>query len=106
MRPVLRKNDDTQEAKTRVQLDLAPSQMERLNWLMEVCEIETRKELMNTALSIFEWAVKEVMDGKTIASVDKQAKHFTDLVMPALADAARRSAARSKHVAAEYAAAE
>jgi len=86
---------DTQDAKTRVQLDLAPSQMERLNWLMDVCDIETRKDLFNTALSFFEWGVKEVMKGRTIASVDKEAKQLTELAMPALADAARYGATRN-----------
>jgi len=87
--------DSGPELKTRVQLDLAPSQMERMNWLMDVCNIETRKELFNTALSLFEWGVKEVMKGRTIASVDKEAKQMTELAMLALADAARHGAARN-----------
>jgi hypothetical protein len=84
MRPALRKHDgdDAQETKTRVQLDLAPSQMERLNWLMDVCDIETRKDLVNVALSVFEWAVTQVIDGRTIAAVDKEAKHFVELGLP------------------------
>jgi hypothetical protein len=92
MSPAL-KTPGAQEAKTRVQLDLAPSQMERLNWLMAACDIETRKDLFNSALSLFEWAVMEVLKGKTIASVDKESKHLTELAMPALADAARNRAA-------------
>jgi hypothetical protein len=97
MRPALRKHDgdDAQETnKTRVQLDLAPSQMERLNWLMEICDIDTRKDLVNVALSVFEWAVNQVIDGRTIAAVDKEAKHFVELGLPALTDAARNAATR------------
>jgi|SRR5690349_23647281 len=95
MRPALKTNgSETQEGKTRVQLDLAPSQMERLNWLMDVCDIETRKDLFNSSLSLFEWAVTEVMKGRTIASVDKEAKHMVELAMPALADAARHGTAQ------------
>lgn len=99
-------SNDTQEAKTRVQLDLAPSQMERLNWLMDTCGIETRKDLFNNAISLLEWAVLEVMNGRVVVSVDKEAKHMKELTMPALADAARYGAAvraRSTGIAAERA---
>jgi hypothetical protein len=70
--------------------------MERLNWLMEVCDIDTRKDLVNVALSVFEWAVNQVIDGRTIAAVDKEAKHFVELGLPALTDAARNAGTRSR----------
>ncbi len=87
------------DAKTRVQLDLAPAQLERLNWLMEACALDTRKELFNTALSLLEWAVIQTRNGRGIASIDRSAKHIEELVMPALSDAAR-NAARVKSLAA------
>jgi hypothetical protein len=77
------------EGKTRVQLDLSPSMMERLNWSMDVCELETRKDLFNSALSLFEWAVKEAIEGRSVASVDRERKHYTELTMPALVCARR-----------------
>ncbi len=90
---------ETPDAKTRVQLDLAPAQIERLNWLMEACALDTRKELFNTALSLFEWAVIEARKGRTVASIDKGAKHIAELAMPALSDAVR-NATRVKAIAA------
>jgi hypothetical protein len=89
--PLKNRDSDMQDTKTRVQLDLAPPQMERLNWLMNACDLETRKDLVNTALSLLEWAVVEVRKGRVIASVDKEAKHIVELTMPALADAARNA---------------
>lgn len=80
---------ESAEQKTRVQLDLAPAQMERLNQLMVVCGIETRKDLVNASLSLFEWAVNEVRKGRIIAAYDPEAKHMVELAMPALQDAAR-----------------
>lgn len=85
------KGSEMQDVKTRVQLDLAPSQMERLNWLMNACDLETRKDLFNTALSLLEWSVDEVRKGRVIASVDREAKHIVEITMPALADAARNT---------------
>jgi len=100
MPPALRRqNSEAPETKTRVQLDLAPAQMERLNWLMEVCDLETRKDLINTALSLFEWAVVEVREGRMVASIDKKEKQVKELTMPALSDAAR-STSRVRSIAA------
>jgi hypothetical protein len=85
-----------QQAKTRVQLELAPIQVERLNWLMATCHIDTRKDLFNSALSLFEWAVLEVSKGKMIASVDNEAMRLTELSMPALLGVDRRFSLLSK----------
>jgi hypothetical protein len=84
-------SEQQQQEKTRVQLDLAPAQMERLNWLMEACSFETRKDLVNNALSLLEWAVLETREGRSVASIDKAAKKIVELTMPALADAARNA---------------
>ena len=77
------------EGKTRVQLDLSPTSIERMNRSMHVCDLETRKDLFNSALSLFDWAVEEVMKGRVIASLDEQDKHYTKMAMPALLNAAQ-----------------
>jgi len=76
------------ENKTRVQLDLRPKELERMNTIMYLADIETRKDLFNHALSLFEWAVGEVRTGKQVGSVDKSNREFTILSMPSLASAA------------------
>jgi hypothetical protein len=91
MAAALRNTSSELQEKTRVQLDLSPAQMERLNWLMEACSFKTRKDLVNNALSLFEWAVTETREGRSVASIDKTAKKVVELTMPALADAARNA---------------
>jgi hypothetical protein len=70
--------------KTRVQLDLSLREVERMNWMMEVCGIETRKDLFNNALTVLEWVVGEVVEGKKIASFNDSTKERSILSMPVL----------------------
>jgi hypothetical protein len=75
-------------SKTRVQLDLAASEVERMNWMMKVCGIESRKDLFNNAITLLEWATGEVINGRKLASFDDKTKERTILSMPALNTAA------------------
>jgi hypothetical protein len=79
-------------SKTRVQLDLSPHEVQRMNWMMDVCGIESRKDLFNNALTTMEWVVGEVVQGKKIASFNDDTKERTILSMPALNTAAVRKA--------------
>ena len=76
-------------SKTRVQLDLAPHEIETMNWLMEVCGIESRKDLFNNAVALLEWATGEVGEGRKIASFNDSTKERTILSMPVLSAAAK-----------------
>jgi hypothetical protein len=75
-------------AKTRVQLDLSPLEVERMNWMMLVCGIENRKDLFNNALTLLEWVACEVGQGRKVASFDDNKKDRTILSMPVLNAAA------------------
>lgn len=77
-------------SKTRVQLDLSQTEIERMNWMMESCGIETRKELFNNALTVLEWMVHEVQEGRKIASFDDNKRERTILSMPVLNTAAAK----------------
>jgi metal-responsive CopG/Arc/MetJ family transcriptional regulator len=68
----------------RIQLDMPDERVKELDALMETTGASTRKELFNNALTLFEWAVKEKKHGRMIASVDEQANHMKELLMPAL----------------------
>lgn len=76
-------------SKTRVQLDLAAHEIERINWIMDVCGIESRKDLFNVSLTLLEWCTMEAAQGKKIASFDDNTKERSILSMPALQAAAR-----------------
>ena len=74
-------------SKTRIQIDLLPGELERMNIVMRMTGLTTRKELFNNALSFFEWAVSEVARGKEIGAVTSDEK-ITTLTMPAFQTAA------------------
>ena len=82
----------TSSDKVRVQLDFNPQQMARLLSLMGECGLETRKDLINHALTLFGWAVGEIRTGRVIGSLDKATKEFTVVSMPGLALVAPRAA--------------
>lgn len=82
----------TSSAKTRVQLDLSPIEVERMNWMMEACGIESRKDLFNNALTLMEWVVQEVQAGRKVASFDDKTRERTILSMPILRTAVAKNA--------------
>ena len=76
--------------KIRLQFELPEDKVEELDKIMEKCSIETRKELFNNALTLFEWAVEEVSSGNVIASVDEEKERYRVLQMPVLNQAKKR----------------
>jgi predicted DNA-binding protein len=44
----------------------------------------TKREIINNALTLFDWAVEEVKAGKTIASVDEQEEKYKEVLLPLL----------------------
>jgi hypothetical protein len=79
----------SENEKIRVQFDLIPSQVETLENLMTVCALDTRKDLVNNAITLLEWAVDQVRLGKEIVSLDREEKSYEVLRTPALMAAAR-----------------
>ncbi len=78
----------------RIQLELPEARVQELKKLMEEAGFETYKDLFNNTLTLFEWAVNEVKNGKVLASMDEQNEKYRVLVMPFLeriANAARKA---------------
>ncbi len=73
----------------RWQMDLAPQQVDVLDNLMRIGGIRTKKELVNNALTILEWALEETAKGNAIASIDKDKNLVAELHMPILSAASR-----------------
>jgi metal-responsive CopG/Arc/MetJ family transcriptional regulator len=69
---------------TRIQLELPEERLHELERLMEQTGTTTKKDLLNDALTLYEWAVQERMAGRTIASVDEQQHRYKEVVMPSL----------------------
>lgn len=82
-------------ANVRVQVDFDDRRIKELDALMETCGIATRKELLNNALTLFEWAVQQVLQGRMIASVNEAEQKYRELQMPVLSAAVTRARAAS-----------
>lgn len=76
---------------TRVQIEFSEREVEKLEWIMHVCEIKTRKDLFNNALTLLDWAVNEVGKGRKLASCDDASQERTILTMPILNAAAHNA---------------
>jgi hypothetical protein len=68
----------------RIQLELPEDRVAELDDLADRLHIRTRKDLLNTALTLLEWAVNEKASGRKIASVDVDNEVLRELVMPGL----------------------
>ena len=79
----------------RIQLELPEDRIEELNTLMSETAITTRTDLLNDALTLFQWAVRERQAGRMIASVDEGNQRYKELTMPSLERAASRSLPKS-----------
>lgn len=68
----------------RLQIDVTDTQVSDLEQLMKECDISTKKELFNNALTLFEWAVRERKRNRIIAGIDEAAERYHELHMPVL----------------------
>jgi hypothetical protein len=69
----------------RFQVEMSRAQMDELEALMHVVEVTTKKDLLNNALTILKWAVREKANGSAIFSVNKRSDvPNRELLMPFL----------------------
>lgn len=61
----------------------------RLEKLMEEGQVATKKDLMNNALTMLEWAVKQRKEGLLIGKLDAKSDKFGELEMPILSNVSR-----------------
>jgi hypothetical protein len=89
MTEVQREQKTQEQGSIKVQFDISADRAKDIEDLIALTGCSTRKELFNNALSILEWAVKEVYMGNVIASIDEKNKKVKELVMPALSNVAK-----------------
>jgi hypothetical protein len=75
----------------RIQLDLPADKVQELEELMEQAKISTKKDLINNALTLLEWAINEKKEGRAIASINEKTMSYKELVMPVLSAVAPKS---------------
>lgn len=76
----------------RMQFDFTEDRVKELEAMMAKCDISTRKELFNNALTVLEWALEESEQGHEIAAIDRKEKQFFALRMPILMQARKTQA--------------
>ena len=72
---------------TRIQIELPEEKLKALEELMNETGLKTKKELLNNALTLLTWAVRETKAGRVIASVDEHEKKYKEILLPALENA-------------------
>ncbi len=70
---------------TRLQIELDESKVEGLEELMRVCGLRTKKDLINNALALLEWAVRERQKGNAIVSLDEDSERYKEVYLPIFA---------------------
>ena len=77
----------------KIELELPEERAKELESLMRSTGIASRRDLLNEALTLFQWAVRERSSGRMIASVDTDNRRYKVLEMPSLENAATPKAA-------------
>jgi hypothetical protein len=71
----------------RLQVDLTETQDKDFDQLLNELRpfgISTKSGLVNNALALFEWAVRERKRNRIIASIDEDSERFHEVHMPVL----------------------
>lgn len=69
---------------TRFQVELPEDQLKDLERLQGELGFRTKKELLNAALGLLEWHVRQRHQGRVIMSVNHNEKSYRELSFPAL----------------------
>jgi hypothetical protein len=80
----------------RLNFEFPEERIKELKDLQSEAGLDTMKDLINNALSIFEWVVHETREGNAIAAVNESDKSYRVLITPALQRVAKERAARKK----------
>jgi hypothetical protein len=68
----------------KIQLDFDSAGKDFLDCLLEQTDSKTYKDLFNCSLTLLQWAIKQRVEGRSIASVDENNQTYRELVMPAI----------------------
>lgn len=85
----------------RLQLDLSESHDLLIDRLRELCDLSTKKDVIENALLLLGWAAGEASKGLSIAAIDEDRKVYKEVNTPALegAKSSPERLARKKRVA-------
>jgi hypothetical protein len=72
----------------RLQLDLSETHEALIERLMPLCDLKTKKDVVENALTLLGWAAAEASRGLSIAAVDESRKIYKEVQTTALQGAA------------------
>jgi hypothetical protein len=76
---------------SRFQLDLTPADAESIERWSAFAGFRTKREFLLNAFTLFQWAAKQVMLGRTICAMNEATGEVRQLEMPALATIAEQA---------------
>ena len=82
------KPNSYEEKNVRLQFDLPKYRVREIDELMRLTDTPTRKDYVNNALTLLEWAIKQRLSGRIVASIDEAKQQYRELEMPILSNAA------------------
>ena len=65
-------------------MEIPEEDVRELKALMKEARVDTYKELFSNALTLLYWAVRQVKDGRVIASLNEKEATYKELSMPVL----------------------
>jgi hypothetical protein len=71
---------------TTLEFELSDERLADLEQLQSDCGFYDRKTLFNNALTMLQWAVVKLKEGKSIVAVDEVAERYHELEMPFMAN--------------------
>jgi hypothetical protein len=71
--------------KTRLQVDMTRERLDAIDQLVSITGLATRKDLLDNALTLLAWVVRETRRGRAIGSADISGENFKEVAMPCLA---------------------
>ena len=83
---------ETRQGPVRLQFTMSSDTLAELHRLQAVGGFETRKDLLNNALTLMMWAIRHAHAGHAVTAIDDKAGTAHELNMPFLEYAAQRAA--------------
>jgi len=68
----------------RIQLEISESKRKQIKAMMEKADFKTYSELFNNAVSLLQWSIQQIEEGRSILSMDQVSGKEKELVMPFL----------------------
>ena len=66
----------------RLQFEMTGERVKELDDLINRLGLKTRANLLNEALTLYEWAIRELESGRIIASLDEEKDQYKEIEMP------------------------